>query len=551
MRMWQTFKAGLWQSFAIVVIGLVAVSSVGIADQEPIETGNVDESAGTPVFQSDTATETVVEVMKDSVFRIDRKDDQGIWTHHGTGFAVELTQGQQRLFVATNAHVVEKNLILFEKETKLFEANELTAVQSGNGLRYQVVKILTHPGRRDLAGPDVAVLELQSIGRANARPKGFRVLPTQWKQRLEGKSVALMGFPAIPEVDKQKLFVTRGDINQEQDEWLLYTLVTQGGASGSPVFLVQVERDPGSGDWFAQEYVAAVHSQRTSQPIKRGVPVRWLWQLFDHHKIPVANINRRVPEILKVAPAEKPKPAKDGEGFVVVPQRPKVTPDDERDNEWETASELVEKGEAVKAHEAIEKVRRRFEDQQSPVPWEVDCLAGVNRSRNAEAHFRVGRIDVSHDEYRQAMAAFKTAEGKKPTSRLPTLLWARAAHNAATIHPSNVPDRALLKTSHDAVEWLREKAPLTLREKAQAFYVLALTHRFLDCGKDNDGVRKKPHDEFLQSFRFLPSRQSADWHMRMHEPAKAPQVDPKLPDLWDEVTTLKSAWNNRYAKRTL
>lgn len=542
MRMRQTFKTGLSSGVALAVIALVWAVRVGTADEEAIKPQAGEESRGARVVQSDVATKNVIELMHDSIFRIDRQDEQGKWNHHGTGFAIELPEEDQRLFVATNAHVVEK-------DADLYKPTELSAVVSGNGPRYLVSKILPHPIRQNPIGPDVAILELQPKGRGATRPKGFRLLPKSWNQKLAGTPVVLMGFPGNRVIDNQTPFVTRGDINQEQKDWLLYSLFTQGGASGSPVFLVQVE--PDNENWFAQEYVTAVHSRRTEEAFKMGVPVKWLWQLLDQHKIPAVDVFRAPRPILRpVVPIANPGPAAGNGGFVVIQPRQKRTPEEEREAVWESATALVEQGKAVEAHHAIEKLRLWFKNAKTNVPWEVDCLCGVNWFRNAELLWRNNQIDLAQNEHQKAMAEYKSAVDKLPASRFPMLLRARAANRVATIRSDIGIDVAVLKQTHDQAEGLLKTMPLSQREKAQALYVLAYTHRYLDCGKDNDGKRKKSHDEFLQSFRFLPSRQSADWHMRMHDPTKTPQVDPKLPDLWDEVTTLKSAWNNRYLNRT-
>lgn len=539
MRMRQTFKTGLSSGVTLAVIALVWALRVGTADEEAITPQASEESRGARVVQSDVATKNVIELMHDSIFRIDRQDEQGKWTQHGTGFAIELPEDDQRLFIATNAHVVEK-------DAELYKPAELSAVLSGNGPRYLVSKILPHPIRQNPIGPDVAVLELQPKGRGATRPKGFRLLPKLWNSDLVGTSVVLMGFPGNKAIDNQKPFVTRGDINQEQKDWLLYTLVTQGGASGSPVFLVQVE--PDNENWFAQEYVTAVHSRRTEEAFKMGVPIKWLWQLLDQHNIPAVDVFRAPRPILRpIVPIAKPGPAAGNGGFVVIQPKQKRTPEEEREAVWESATTLVEQGKAVEANQAIEKVRLWFKNAKD-VPWEIDCLSGVNSFRNAEFNWRNKRVDLAQTEFLMAMAEYKKAVDKRPTNLFPMLLRARAANNVAAIRPDIGIDVTLLKQTHDQTEGLLKTMPLSLREKAQALYVLAYTHRFLDCGKDNDGNRKKSHDEFLQSFRFLPSRQSADWHMRMHEPTKTPQVDPKLPDLWDEVATLKNAWSNRYAK---
>ncbi len=469
-----------WSKRAITILAaLLSVSA--LPAQSPQKKPDVERCYFQPQteFQAFGSNKGLPHLRK-AVYRIDALAN-GNWSHCGTGFMFSVGDSRtHRAYVATCAHVTEGHV-----------AAELRVVQSGDGPTYPVRRILTH------STEDASVLELE-IPIEHQLPAAFNILTENDTSELTDRDIGLLGFPGTPGLSINTPFSACGMINQLPERyWIAYSLTTDNGASGSPVFLLD---DKGLNP------VVAIHAQQI-RGVRRGVHVRALWDLIKPNNIPIV-----VPTI-RDYPPPPPKPTATVQNTIVLARSGRLS-------------------------EASQQIDTLIDTQRESAPWYAFCLRGAIRMHLGFAE-RQRNLDAEAPKILfSAIEDFDHAILLAPAERLPYLLRARACNNAGSPQRGakpNASQEALLRWTHNlASTWIRTDK--TRQERARCYYLLAFAHQYLECGDP-----QKEDNDIHTSLSLFPSKQAYEYHSKkFHHPAPIPSAT-ALGDLFDEFNEIERA----------
>jgi len=497
----------------VIFVLAAAVGDGGVAVAAPQEKPQRVLTRHAPAEQGGLSD--VLSTRLKAVFRIDLRLGNRS-TGRGTAFAVHAFG--RRLVLATCAHLVE------DSDGDILPRQLLYAVCSGSGPEFRVRRITRHRDRKKGKGPDVAILELHVDDSDALPPEVFQLLPKGHRQSLLGQRISLLGFPSITGIPSSVPFLGSGQVavDPKDREQLVYAVTADHGASGSPIFMVNRKvRNSGK---TTVGYVLAVHTHRLDKDnLRGGVHVRRLWEILQQQGIE----NR------------SPQPAQ----FSIHPTLP-VVPEGE-------LARIVASAKTGRTQEALQQLEPLIAGclrEQRSVPWEFYCLQGALFTHEGFALERKHQHTRAKQRYRLAYSALSQAVLAAPGRLLPRLLLIRAANYLARpdaarcrtllLQPAAPWNRQLLKWSHDQLSGQLNDSTLSARERAQCFYLLAFTHRYLPCGG-----WQKTHRELLQSMTLYRSRQADSWLRQFHGvPASSTQ-----PNLWEEFSAVLREWKQRTA----
>ena len=225
----------------------------------------------------------------------------------GVGIGTSWLISKEHRLLATNAHVAD-----FFAEGKTF------VIQNGTKTQYPVTNVWYHPGVRRYLGtstmsirsihrkdghvdprcPDVAILQL---GPGPELPKEVTLAGPEELERLQGKPVAMLGFPGHDNdfnpnqragatyhegvVSRLTDFRMSTDCPENEMQFVQHTIPSFGGFSGSPIYL-------------ANGHIIALHNMsrakdpkdKTAGRIPHGIRLDALWECLVHN-----NLDSKVP----------------------------------------------------------------------------------------------------------------------------------------------------------------------------------------------------------------------------------------------------------------
>lgn len=432
------------------------------------------------------------------------------WELRGTGFIVDHRIRQRpdgssewMVMLATAAHVVEDA-----------QGQDLLGLRfvHNSGLTFQNYRIHPHPARdygfkrKSMIGPDVALVELKSSGEPLDDPdirEYWLLCPLQKETSLIDRAVSLYGYPGGSSSTASPRHEGNGAINSEDPDGttmlVSYTLRTDGGMSGAPVFCTKAVNSAGT---RSAETVLAVHCSELDSGIRRGTHVRHLWEL-------VLDYNQKHPgsEVMpNVRGLEGGDGCESAQQDVALSQQ--IVDAMYRAVEADyNAQRFVNRSVKETAELQLDGYRDVYFEMDrvikeveragnTSVPWEAYCMRGSAASQVGLKYMSIDGNKTRADVWlNAAVRDLEQSVSAGGTQIFPRLAYGKLLNNLGTpVGTTNLTEtqRQYLQSTHDAVNQILEQsetAPITDLQRGQCLYLRAYTHRFLKCGSAADDLR--------------------------------------------------------------
>lgn len=478
----------------------------------------------------------LVKRKRKALFRIERKTDRGNWVYCGTAFAIS-SKGN-RVYLATASEILRhRGAIPENRDIRLIHPSR----------SYSPTQIYTKFS--DHASEDVAILEISmkdsdrrdSLELFNLMASGEKSLLNSSPQCVRLGILENACSPTTSCLSQSRFSKLPSAFSRH----IGYKTSKRRYMPGAPLFVIS---DKSASGTEQSETVVGICVPNKSGDTFAALRVDALWSLYSQ----LLTENERI----ELPPGYT---SSIGHDTSLQPGNPKplVIIDKEDSSDWfklvdielRSIVDLCRREKYDLADEMQTRLRTKLAraGKSDKIPWELEALTGAIKTKQGLRSYRQRQYDSAFEQFKVAVSHMDAATSTAPTELLPHFLEARARNNLGNMYvrrgQGDAQRQRHLQLVHDRMANILNQdysnRILTAAQKAQCYYLLAYTHRFLGkfCGGN-------PIDELMKSYKLLPSEQAAEQLADLQQPVPSLNQRNRF-DIWKEFDMILDYWTQR------